>query len=152
MPGHKKPTKLLKMQGTWRKDRHGNKNEPQPPAANLAQPYDLDEDGQRFWDYHAPKLSKLGLLSENDAYALAMAAEWFSIHQKCVRELRSGISQKTPTTTVAKPASVVAKAAIVAVRGFLADFGLTPASRTRLTVEPPEEVDPIFERFFKKGA
>jgi len=43
------------------------------------------------------------------------------------------------------PFLAVANKALEQMRSFLGEFGMTPASRTRLHVQPPTEPDPLEE-------
>ena len=60
-----KPTKLKLLRGEKNKDRI-NENEPQPATGKLDCPKHLGEEAKRYWEGEAPKLQRLGLLTEID--------------------------------------------------------------------------------------
>jgi P27 family predicted phage terminase small subunit len=147
----KKPTALKKIDGTFRKDR-ANRSEPKPkPAASLEPPIELDEHGRKFWDYHAPKLKEQNLLTELDTFSLAQACEWWSIHQRALADLRQGLTHTTDSNgECSKPQVSVAKQAFACVRAIMLGFGLDPQSRSKISVPPPKEKDPIGDLYFKR--
>jgi P27 family predicted phage terminase small subunit len=147
----KKPTALKKIEGTYRKDRAVH-HEPTPqPADSLSPPVKLDAVGQKFWDYHAPRLAKLNLLTESDTYSLAQASEWWSVHQRALADLRSGLTHTSDANgECSKPQVAIAKQAFTCMREIMKGFGLDPQSRAKISVPPPEEKDPIGDLYFKR--
>jgi P27 family predicted phage terminase small subunit len=147
----KKPTQLKKIDGTFRKDR-ANHSEPKPkPADSLESPIELDEHGRAFWDYHAGRLQKLNLLTECDIYSLALASEWWSIHRRAIEGLRDDLTHSTDANgECCKPELTAAKQAFVNVQALMRQFGLDPQSRSKISVPPPEEKDPIGDLYFKR--
>lgn len=77
----KKPTGLKLLQGIPGGEHKLNPDEPKPaPAHGAEPPASLTEDGREIWKSEAPKLEKLGLLTEVDLGAFArycdMQAKW----------------------------------------------------------------------------
>lgn len=147
----KKPTQLKKIDGTFRKDR-ANHHEPMPePADNLEPPIQLDKLGQKFWDEIAPELHKLGLLTKLDRYSLLFLAQWVSIHQRGIEGVDTDLIHTTEANgECCKPELTAAKQALTLIQTLGARFGLDPVSRSKISVKPPEEKDPIGERYFKR--
>lgn len=148
----RKSTALKKIEGTFRKDRA--KNEPKPaPADSLEPPIELDAHGRAFWNYHAARLQKLGLLTEADTYSLALVSEWWSIHQRAIEELRKELTHSTEANgECARPEVSIAKQAFANVRMIMLGFGLDPQSRSKIHVAQPEKPDEIADLYFRKRA
>jgi P27 family predicted phage terminase small subunit len=147
----KKPTQLKKIDGTYRKDR-AKFNEPKPKLSeSLDPPIELDEHGRAFWNYHAPKLQKLNLLTECDTYSLALASEWWSVHRRAVEGLRSDLVHETESNgECCRPELTAAKQAFTNLQILMQRFGLDPQSRSKISVPSPEEKDPIRDLYFKR--
>jgi P27 family predicted phage terminase small subunit len=101
------------------------------------------------WRYIVPKLLKLGLLTYIDKAALVayvtayadiqqtervIAKQGFTI--ECVKELKSG---ELSIYLQQRPEVAIRSAARATVKQFLAEFGLSPASRAKLNVTPKGE-------------
>ena len=127
-----------------------NQHEPRPKLAETLQaPVELDEHATKFWDEHAPKLKKLGLLSEIDLHLLVMAAQWWSVHVRALAELKESITQVSEANgKVARAEIGVAKTAFNAVRAIMQEFGIGPGSRTKVTAHPEEEDDDPAGKYF----
>jgi P27 family predicted phage terminase small subunit len=147
----RKPTALKKIEGTYRKDRASN--EPKPALAdNLEPPIKLDAHGRAFWDYHAPKLHKLNLLTECDVFSLAQACEWWSVYRRAIADLNHGITHTTDANgECSKPQVAIAKQAFGCMRQIMIGFGPDPQSRGKISVLPPKERDPIGDLYFKRS-
>lgn len=132
------PTALKVLQGTLRKHR-ANGNEPQPTQALLRPPKGLPLEALREWKRVAPELHAAGVLTVIDRamligyvrnYARALEAEALIAKHGLTVENASGGQSPNPAIRIARSSwDLVAK--------FAADFGMTPASRTRLKVQPP---------------
>lgn len=108
----------------------------------------------KLWRQYAPTLNSLGLLETLDAVAFAMLCDCFGGYLRLRQEL--GNEQLVllcgdtnyPTSN---PLSAMIRSQTKALRELLADFGMTPTSRTSLTgstsIVPraTEAVDPLAE-------
>ena len=101
---------------------------------------------RRFWHDHAPKLERLGILTEVDGPAFAMMATHWAIAFDAARLIRdegivavdeNGAPRKHPMLQVLRDNST-------AFRQYAAEFGLTPSARTRLDIQEPEANDGYF--------
>ena len=115
----RKPTALKLLHGTFRADTVAA-NEPQPPSDEEwpAPPEHLSFLAAQRWRVVAPILHPLGLLTQADYDALEMYCEAYSEWREAKR-LRD-----IPRM----------KAFQQAARQFLTEFGMTPASRSRINV------------------
>lgn len=143
-----KPTAVKVLTGNPGK-RPLNVSEPKPRGSSARAPRGLGVDGSRFWRKYAPALAALGVLTEVDEAALRMAAEHYEVavraatelhDQELVLEGRDG-PKKNPLAQILRDNST-------ALRGFLTEFGMTPASRSRLHLADEEQ--PSFADLFAK--
>jgi P27 family predicted phage terminase small subunit len=129
------PTAIRKLRGTER-NRPKNEREPMPETAEPPCPSWLPAGAKREWSRLVPELLELGVLSRVDRDALAgycIAVDNLRVATETIAE--EGRYQKTPNGYQAEhPAVAAQKRALETIRKFGAEFGLTPASRTRVQV------------------
>lgn len=154
------PTAVKKVRGNPGK-RPLNEKEPIAPAGDPVMPQDLPRAAQQEWKRILPELREMRVLSTVDRAALGAYchayARWFQAEREIkllgivVREpiLVHGIAtryvryKKNPAVTISEKAMQLMKA-------FLVEFGMTPSSRSRLSVSDDgknKPVDPA-ERYF----
>lgn len=122
-----------------------NPLEPQPRAKRPRCPDHLDEDARREWQRLAPILARMRVLTEADGIALANLCQQYAMLIKAQRMLaKSGLLLKTKSGYVQQsPLVGIISAAVDQVNKLCREFGLTPASRTRIWVAAAErEPDP----------
>lgn len=140
-----KPTKLKILEGN-RGKRALNRHEPEP-ALGIPNPPDwFDADSRSIWDRIVPELDRLGLLTVVDGAALEGACSAYATAVQCRRILQrdglvcqvgnQGYRQQRPEVSIEQKAWAQ-------FRAFCIEFGLTPASRTRLSVSGKQEADPL---------
>ncbi|HMB90134.1 MAG TPA: phage terminase small subunit P27 family [Rhodothermales bacterium] len=136
-----KPTSLKVIQGTYRKDR-ASANEPAPEPVAPKCPTFLKGEARREWKRISAELVKLKLLAEIDRAALAAyCSNWetFVLADKIIRE--KGLTCLTPNGhEQQRPEIAIRNKAFQQMRNFLSEFGMTPASRSRISV-PEERLD-----------
>ena len=140
MAGRKKlPTNLKILQGTFRGHRE-NKNEPRPDINIPEAPDFLSKEALIEWGRISSQLSRLGLLCEMDMAALALYCQaWGRIvrYEKIVAE--KGELYKTSNGNIQlSPAMWVVNKAYEQAYKFLTEFGMTPASRSKVSVKKSE--------------
>jgi len=161
MPGPaKKPTKLKELEGNPGK-RELPGNEPQPSPAMPACPPFLKGAARKEWQRLAPQLNTLGLLTQADRAEFAAYCIFWGQLEEVERELAglhrahrelvklnrknknvrvtgsNGLVRITSNgNTIMEPLLSVRKQATEQIRAFGAEFGLSPASRTRISGEP----------------
>jgi len=93
------------------------------------------------WRYIVPKLEKLGLLTFIDKAALVSYVTAFADLQCSEREIaKHGFVQLTKDGYEQnRPIVAIRNQARATIKQFLAEFGLSPASRDRLNVAPKKE-------------
>lgn len=132
-----KPTALKELQGNPG-HRPLNKREPKPTGTPTC-PRHLDEEAKKEWKRISAELTTLGLLTSVDRAALAAYCAAYSRWVKAEESIqRFGAVIKSPKSgfPIQNPYVSVANTALDHMRKFAIEFGLTPASRTRLQVSP----------------
>ena len=139
------PTALKKLRGNPGK-RHLPKNDAQPRKGIPHCPQHIQGEGRREWRRVVGELASCGLMTYVDRAALAAYCQAWDRWVMAEDVLRSaGVLIKTPTgMLVQSPMLAVANHAMNQMRAFLCEFGMTPAARTRIKAEFPEEdKDPL---------
>ena len=148
MKGRKpKPTNLKKLQGNPGK-RRLNKRQPKPRASGL-EPSAVGAREVAFRDVVAPVLRKAELLTDADLPAFEMMTAHFAIAQEaaaCIRAIgfttyKTGRGRKRPITQVFRDNST-------AFRAYAVEFGMTPSSRSRISLPEPEPEPSMEDQLF----
>lgn len=144
-----KPTQLKRLQGNPGK-RPLNKHEPQPLGDRFNCPGWLSAEAKSEWRRIVPQLRVLGLATRIDHAALEAYCEQYARWREATMLLREiGLSYETSTGNLReRPEVGVANEALKNMRMLLTEFGMTPASRSRISVAPPPAPDP-FEEFLR---
>lgn len=131
----KTPATILKNRGTFRRDRHSDdidaalpKNSAVPKA-----PEHLDERAKRAWKTLAPKLAKVGLLTELDAIGMEVLCRAYADTVSTTEQLSQEdlvVMVGENSTPQANPLVGIISKNIATLKWALTQFGLTPASRT----------------------
>ena len=130
-----KPTPLKILAGD-RADRI-NRSEPRPGRSLPDCPDHLDADGREAWDRIVPGLDALGVLTTQDTEALALYCAAYGRWRKANEEVRKGGVTTFSEQGALKinPAVTVAQQAERLMAAILMEFGLTPASRSRVKTD-----------------
>ena len=142
----RKPTELKVLHGTQRADRQ--KNEPKPERVFPVKPprhLKLPEYAKKFWKENAPRLDRLGLLTEADIdtfYTLAMLYNDMRDNEDAIKQ--DGATVPDGRGGVKKhPSYSVLNAVRQQFRLLAAEFGCTPASRGKLDLPGEQEEDEL---------
>jgi P27 family predicted phage terminase small subunit len=135
-----KPTAIKKLQGNPGK-RKLNTLEPIPAAGPCDCPDHLDEIAKKEWGRVSGILTRMKVLTEADYIALGTLCQAYSTLIAAQRQLnKSGMLYKTQSGYVQQsPLFGIIHAQTNIVNALIREFGLTPSSRTRLSVVSPEE-------------
>jgi P27 family predicted phage terminase small subunit len=157
MRGRKpKPTVLRELTGNAGK-RPLNHNEPKPRAGIPSCPKHLDQEARKEWRRITKVLCAIGLLTHADRAGLAAYCQCYSRWVKlegvvqqlgeCLPEIAEG---KPTGRMLPNPYLGALNRALLLMRSYLSEFGLTPASRTRLSIVPPPQEN-AFAAFLNRG-
>lgn len=155
MPGRApKPTRLKVIQGNPGK-RELRKDEPKPAPKAPNAPTWLRREAAAEWRRVVPELETLGLIGKVDRAALAAYCEaWAAFHEASQRLKTQGVEIEVvkqrffnelgeitheEVDRIVNPALRHQRQALQALRGYLAEFGLSPAARTRLAVPDKDQ-------------
>jgi P27 family predicted phage terminase small subunit len=110
-----------------------------PKRGRPACPKCLSKEAKAKWRKLVPELDRLGLLTVVDGDALASYCQAWAEFQQATETLeREGrYTQNAAGTTTSHPAVLQQRTAWRALKDIGAQFGLNPAARGRLDVEPP---------------
>jgi P27 family predicted phage terminase small subunit len=131
----KKPSPLKVLQGSYRPDR-APAPEPQLPNVLPPMPAHLTGEAKAEWERVSDDLFRAGLLKSVDRAALAAYCEAWALYVAASQELAalggSRASQKSLFLF-----NLQKKAAELMYR-YMTEFGMTPASRSRIEVKQPK--------------
>jgi P27 family predicted phage terminase small subunit len=140
MKGRKpKPTAVKALQGNPGR-RPLNKAEPKVDGATTA-PRWLDKVGKQEWRRLAPKLQRLGLLTPADRALFAAYCRAYSrlVHADRFLRRQESLVYATPSGSIKPwPQEAIANQAVETMRKIATEFGFTPSSRSRITLEDRE--------------
>lgn len=125
----RKPRMLKLLQGTLQPCRD-TPNEPQYPDASLEPPAYLDAAERKHWDFIAPLLASVRILTEADRTALSR----YCVLQQAFVETKKLLKKDEYALDRLLKINVQ-------LRGVESDFGLSPASRSRIHAKPVEKDD-----------
>jgi P27 family predicted phage terminase small subunit len=130
-----KPTAIKRLQGNPGK-RALNEREPQLEPGIPACPDHLDATARKEWDRVSKLLVGMKVLTEADYIALGNLCQAYSTLITAQRQLnKSGILYKASSGYVQQsPLLGIITAQTTIVNKLLAEFGLTPSSRTRVAI------------------
>ena|SRR3990167_583067 len=144
MKGRKrKPTYLKLIEGN-RGKRALNKREPKPPRGIPSPPEHVSKSAALAWGIVSVKLDQMGVLTLADSWALEQIAENYAEIMALRKIVKKSRFQTVITTNGSKkkvhhPAWVQLSDAEKRFRMMMEQFGLTPASRSKVNAEPPDE-------------
>jgi P27 family predicted phage terminase small subunit len=146
-----KPTVLKLVTGTARPGRI-NPAEPDVKIEIPTAPHHLSKHAREEWNRIAPILEDMGLVSKSDRSALAMYCQAWGDHVKaeCMIRRHGHVIKTTNGNMIQSPWVSISNKAKLTAHKFLVEFGLTPASRTKVSGKGKKETKPEGkERFFK---
>lgn len=171
-----KPTRLKQLEGNPGK-RELSEKEPEPQLGIPSCPAFIKGAGRKEWKRITGELYTLGLLTSIDRAALAgYCLAWGQLEEveqelgrmkKAYRDLArlkkrnksldiqasNGMIRMTSHgNAVMEPLLFIRKQAIETMHKFLVEFGMTPASRSRIEVEKPRKYEDPTEAFLDHGA
>ena len=128
-----------------------NDREPEPEVKLPKPPAHLSDEAKKEWRRAGKLLFDMGLVSELDRAALAAyCAAWGRWVEAEAALKQYGVVVKSPSGfPIQSPYLAIANKAMEQMRAFLLEFGLTPASRTRVHASPVTNEPNSLERFLR---
>jgi P27 family predicted phage terminase small subunit len=144
------PTRLKLLKGNPGK-RPLNNDEPRPEYKKPDCPDFLEGWAKEEWEYISDELFELGLLSQIDRTALAAYCKTYARWRQAEEELKTGMTATTESGWECQSVWLgIANRALELMHKFMTEFGMTPASRSRLSVVPPAQKS-LLEEYLKNG-
>ena len=145
----KTPTVLKVVKGTQRKDR-ANPSEPKPKAATKdeAPPDWLSLAATPWWHRVRPLLLQMKVLTQADPVALGLLCDALAEYVAARDAVVAGgptyeVESKFGLTIRPRPEVAMAQDAWRRAKLMLTEFGLTPASRAKVSAEDVGPADPL---------
>ena len=133
-----------------------NKAEPRPPRGVPPMPKHLPETARQLWRWLAPRLDDSQVLTKVDGPALELLCDAYAEYRaaRAVIEAQGatyGLDTEVGGTMVrTRPEVGIAADAWRRMRAMLTEFGLTPASRSKVSMVGAVPEDP-FEEYLRRG-
>ncbi len=142
----RKPTVLKVLEGNPGK-RPLPQNEPKPKSIAPKCPTHLDKIAKKEWRRVVKELEPLGLVTQIDMAALAAYCQAYSRWVQAEDMIRKhGMLVKSPNGyPMQSPYLAIANKAVEQMKAFMSEFGMTPASRTRIEVKSSAEKEDSLE-------
>ena len=142
MANPKKPTNLKVLQGTLRKDRI-TKNEVFPETEIPPAPDHLSKEALIEWGRITSDLYTLGLLTKIDMASLAAYCQSFGRWAQAETELNNSslLIKTTNGNIIQNPLVGIANQAMEHMRKHLSEFGMSPASRAKVSAKQETKKD-----------
>lgn len=151
-----KPTNLLKFEGGYRKDRHGDGISPDPRAEIPDPPKALGKgEALAEWNRITALLIETKCVTKLDRASLAAYCLEWARYVNANNKLRFGktlMAESTKGTKMPHPLLRVSDRALSNMLRICMEFGLTPASRSRLRVQAMAEQEDPLERLIRQQA
>lgn len=116
-----------------------NKAEPKAARSRPSAPAHMSDKARETWGYVSALLDDMGVLTKVDALALELLCEAYADFLAAANELKAQgsdyyetMSQTGSTMYRAHPALAKKQDADRRIRGWLAEFGMTPSARSRV--------------------
>lgn len=141
----RKSTQTLKLHGTFRKDRHSTAA-PEPPVTAPEPPKWLTGAALAEWKRIVPLLIKENCVTAWDRAALTAYCEEWKLYSNVTQKIRilKGLTVTGSKKQKAEhPLLRVREKCFRRLLQVCAEFGLTPASRARLNIQPEQLNDPL---------
>jgi P27 family predicted phage terminase small subunit len=140
-----KPTRIKALTGNPGK-RPLNLHEPRPEPTLPECPPELSPAAQREWARLTVELSKLNLITNLDRGALATYCGAYGMWAEAMEQIQKyGTMVKSPTGfPIQSPYLSIANRQAEIMMRIASEFGFTPASRSRISAPPPDQL-PLFD-------
>ena len=142
----RKPTALKLLEGNKGK-RPLNKKEPSPKRKIPRKPKGLSDKASEFWDHLYANLREMNVIVGADEMSMERMSELYADIQGLQEELRTNgrtyVTHDAQGNKIirANPAAAQLRAADHMFKGFLTEFGLTPAARSRVNAQDEDTTE-----------
>lgn len=156
MPNHKKPTELKVLTGNpGKRPLPENEPKPKPIVGQVEPPEFLNVYAAKTWERLFPVLKNINLITEADLESFTMLCQSYGVWVECevtfkeLGRLNNYTNKGGNENEVEHPLSKIGQKAFERYKSLCTEFGLTPASRSRIQVagqEEPDEMEQLLSR------
>ncbi|MDA2921183.1 phage terminase small subunit P27 family [Desulfobacterota bacterium AH_259_B03_O07] len=142
----RKPTNLHIVQGTYRKDR-ATVNEPKPDLEIPKYITGLSKEAKKHWDVVGHELNLMRVLTRADKFLLRLICDAMVDYDEGMKNLKkqpkiiAGTNKHGSPILITDPNVALVRDAWNRILIGLREFGLTPSSRTKISVMPEIDED-----------
>jgi P27 family predicted phage terminase small subunit len=143
-----KPTELKVITGNpGKRPLPENEPKPKPITGHLEPPDFLNEHAAKMWQRLFPILKNINLITEADIESFTMLCQSYGVWVECEYSMQdvgrtdSYTNKGGNTNETEHTLSKVGQKAFERYKSLCTEFGLTPASRSRIQVNVQEDVD-----------
>lgn len=152
MPRPRKSDEQHKIEGTYRKDRHGAKTV-KLPASRPEAPAHLSDQAKEYFNQVADQLQAMGVLTLADKFCLELIACTLEEYQELNQFIKkNGRTYKSETMSGERvyqyPQCQMLQDCSKRLASLYKEYGLTAASKGKLTIEEKEPQDDPINPFF----
>lgn len=130
-----------------------NDAEPKPPVKLPPPPPELSDAAKKEWRKTGRKLVAMGVMTELDGPMLAAVVVPYTrfLEMQGLLAKSSVLLKRSDGTLYINPLVRIARECQEQFTRALAEFGMSPVSRSRVKATPPEAVDPLADYFGETG-
>lgn len=128
----------LKIAGTYREDRHGDRDQIPEAAGVPKKPRGLKGEAAKHWNAVVPQLVTTGAAKELDTSVLQALCEMWANYRACAEKM-----QQTPELAIDKNLRCAMLGYLAQWQQLAAKLGLTPADRQRLRVAKSDKPEGV---------
>ena len=117
-----------------------NEPKPKPATGELKAPAWMNSDGKKMWKRLASQMQRIGLLTEADLESFTMLCQSYGDYVEGVKDMKKNGKYCTYTNKagaeneVERPVARATHRAYERYKSLCAEFGLTPASRSKIEI------------------
>lgn len=150
MPQRRVPSETKKLRGTFRKDR-SSADEPADPVSLPECPDWLDDEGRSEWERLAPLLVARRTVTDASRGLLATLCQAWSVFVHASRKFNEMRDEGDVSAQDVRRWSAAMTEASGTYMRAAAEFGIGPASRTKVVALPEQKGDDGKAKFFRVG-
>ncbi len=151
-----KPTELKLLTGNpGKRPLPENEPKPKPITGSVAPPVFLNEHASEMWKRLFPILKNINLLTEADLESFTMLCQSYGIWVDCevkLNDIRTAeyTNKGGNENEIEHPLSKVGQKAFTQYKSLCTEFGLTPASRSRIQITGADDNSDDIDMFLSR--
>ena len=148
-PGPKKtPKRVLKLRGSWRADLA---KDDETPVGRPECPAWVKGEAKKEWDWICDNLESMGILAVIDRTMLELYVTAYIEWRKACKDVKKTTEKTKNGNTIQSPELSIRNKAWDRLKKVCAEFGMSPAARTGIAINPKQPAANDKSRFFNKN-